>query len=201
MSESFGKLQNRILSDARVKAEDQIREAEEKAAKTVQTAKEQASREADVALAKARLDAQALRRSVLSSKVRANRLRLLGEKNRIVESIVSAAEERLSAIAQTPGFMDALKKMVSEAVEAIGTDQALVRIGFDGVKNRDLGSMSPLLSRGAKLVVEEGAIDELGGVVASDASGRIVYNNSFRARMDRMDSQLLSLIASTVFGE
>jgi V/A-type H+/Na+-transporting ATPase subunit E len=201
LSEPFEKLQNRILSDARVKAEDQIREAEEKAAKTVESAKEQAGREADAVLAKARLDAEALRRSVLSSKIRANRLRLLEEKNRIVRSVVSAAEEKLSSIALDPAFMETLKKMVEEAVEAIGTDTAVVRVGFDGVKNKDFSSMSPVLPRGAKLVVEEAAIDELGGVVASDAKGKIVYNNSFQARMDRLDSQLLALISSTVFGE
>src|SRR5712692_4578888 len=145
MSESFEKLQNRILSDARVKAEDQIREAQEKAAKMVENAKEQARKEADAALSKARLDAQALRRSILSSKVRANRLRLLDEKNRIVRSIVSAAEELLSTIALTPEFMDTLKKMVNEAVDAIGTDQAVVRVGFDGVKSKDLGSVSSML--------------------------------------------------------
>jgi len=201
LSESFEKLRNRILSDARVKAEDQVREAEEKAAKTVESAKEQARRDAEASLAKARLDAGALRRSVLSSKIRANRLRLLEEKNRIVRSIVSAAEEKLSSIAETPEFMDTLKRMVGEAVDALDADQAIVRVGFDGVKNKNLSSMGLVLTKGAKLVVEDGAIDGLGGVVASDPQGKVVYNNSFRARMDRMDSQLLSLISSTIFGE
>ncbi len=201
MSASFEKLQNRILSDARVKADDLIREAEEKARQIVDTARAQAKREADSALAKARLDAEALRRRILSSKIRANRLRLLGEKNRIVSSVLSATEERLSAISQTPQFMDTLKKMVAEAVEAIGSDQSVVRVGFDHVGSKDLASVSQGLPHGAKLVVEEDAIDELGGVVASDASGRVTYNNSFRARIDRMDTQLLTLISSTVFGE
>ena len=192
MSEPFEKLQNRILSDARVKTEDIIRDAEEKAAKMVEGARDKARKEADALLAKARLDAEALRRSILSTKIRTNRLRLLEEKNRIVRSIVSAAEEKLSAIAQSPSFMDTLKMMVGEAVEAIGTDQAVVRVGFEGAKS---------LPRGAKLVIEDNPIDELGGVVATDANGKVAYNNSFRARMDRMDSQLLTLISSTVFGE
>jgi vacuolar-type H+-ATPase subunit E/Vma4 len=110
-------------------------------------------------------------------------------------------EERLSAIGQSPQFMDNLKRMVTEAVDALATDQALVRVGFDNVRGKDLGPMTSSLARGAKLVVEDGAIDGLGGVVATDAQGRISYNNSFRARMDRMDSQLLALISSTVFGE
>ncbi len=201
MSESFEKLRKRILSDARVKADELTREAEEKARQLVESSKLRAMKEADEILAKARLGAEALRRSILSSKVRANRLRLLEEKNRIVRSIISAAEEKLSAIAQTPKFMDSLKKMVSEAVEALNTDQTVVRIGFDHVSGKDLSSISSALPRGAKLVIEESAIDELGGVVASDPQGRTTYNNSFRARMDRMDSQLLALISSTIFGE
>jgi len=201
MSESFEKLQNRILSDARVKTEDIIRDAEEKAAKMVEGAREKARKEADALLAKVRLDAEALRRSILSTKIRTNRLRLLEEKNRIVRSIVSAAEERLSAITQSPSFMETLKMMVGEAVEAIGTDQAVVRVGFVGAKGKDLNTVGSSLSRGAKLVIEDDPIDKLGGVVATDANGKVAYNNSFRARMDRMDSQLLTIISSTVFGE
>ena len=201
MSESFEKLQNRILSDARVKTEDIIRDAEEKAAKMVEGAREKARKEADALLAKARLDAEALRRSILSMKIRTNRLRLLEEKNRIVRSIVAAAQEKLSSIAQSPSFMDTLKMMVGEAVEAIGTDQAVVRVGFEGAKGKDLNTVGSSLPRGAKLVIEDNPIDELGGVVATDANGKVAYNNSFRARMDRMDSQLLTIISSTVFGE
>ncbi len=201
MSESFERLQNRILSDAQVKAEEITREADDKAAKMVETAKEKARKEADSLLARARLDADALRRSILSAKVRTNRLRLLDEKNRIVRAILSASEERLSAIAQSSSFMDTLKRLVGEAVEAVGADQAVVRVGFEGGKGKDLNSLSSTLPRGAKLVVEDSPIDELGGVVASGVDGKIVYNNSFRARMDRMDSELLAVISSTVFGE
>jgi len=201
VSEPFEKLQNRILSDARVKTEDIIRDAEEKAAKMVEGARDKARKEADALLAKARLDAEALRRSILSTKIRTNRLRLLEEKNRIVRSIVSAAEEKLSAIAQSPSFMDTLKMMVGEAVEAIGTYQAVVRVGFEGAKGKDLNTVGSSLPRGAKLIIEDNPIDGLGGVVATDANGKVAYNNSFRARMDRMDSQLLTLISSTVFGE
>ena len=201
MSESFEKLQNRILSDARVKAGDIIREAEEKATQIVETARSQAEKEAGSVLAKARVDADSLRRSILSSKIRSSRLRLLVEKNRIVQSVLSAVEEKLSTISGTEMFQDTLKKMVSEAVDAVESDQLVVRVGFSEVSKKSLGSVDAILPKGAKLVIEENPIDKLGGVVASDPEGRIVYNNSFRARMDRLDSQLLFLISSTIFGE
>jgi len=201
LSQSFEKLQNRILSDAKLKAGELVREAEAKAKQMEEAAKAEAKKEAEAFLAKARLDAEALRRRILSSKVRANRLRLLEEKNRIIQSILSGVEARLSVISDTPGFMDTVKKMVNEAVEAVGADQAVVRVGFNQASGKGLDSLSKDLPRGAKLVVEEGALDQLGGVVASGASNRVTYNNSFRARMDRLDTQLLTIISSIVFGE
>ncbi len=94
-----------------------------------------------------------------------------------------------------------MKKMVSEALEAVGPDQAIVRVGFREASKKDFDSIAKSLPKGAKLVVEDRAIDELGGVVASDAGGRVTYNNSFKARLDRLDTQLLSLISSTIFRE
>jgi vacuolar-type H+-ATPase subunit E/Vma4 len=201
MSESFDKLQNRILSDARVKAGDAIREAEEKATQIVETARSQAEKEAGSILAKARVEADSLRRSILSSKIRSSRLRLLVEKNRIVQSVLSSVEDKLATISGTEMFQDTLKKMVSEAVDAVESGQMVVRIGFSEVSKKSLDSVDTILPKGAKLVIEEKPIDKLGGVVASDPQGRIVYNNSFRARMDRLDSQLLFLISSTIFGK
>src|SRR2546428_6433173 len=201
MSESFEKLQNRILSDARVKAGDIIREGEEKATQIVETARLQAEKEASSILAKARVDADSLKRSIPSSKIRSSGLRLIEEKNRIVQSVLSSVEEKLFTISGTEMFQDTLKKMVSEAVDAVESDDLVVRVGFSEVSKKSLGSIDPILPKGAKLVIEEKPIDKLGGVVASDPTGKIVYNNSFRARMERLDSQLLSLIASTIFGK
>ena len=85
MSESFEKLQNRILSDARLKSASILKEAEEKASKIVEEARARARREADELIARAKVDAEALRRSILSTKVRANGLRILEEKNKIIQ--------------------------------------------------------------------------------------------------------------------
>ena len=85
VSESLDKLHNRILSDAKLKADETIREAQAKADQIIAEARQRAQKEADELLAKAKLEAEAVRRSILSSKVRANRLRVLDEKNRIVQ--------------------------------------------------------------------------------------------------------------------
>ncbi len=201
MSESFERLQNRILSDARLKAEDVMREAEEKARRTVEQAKAQAQREEDEILAKANLEAEGLRRSILSSKIRANRLRVLEEKNRIVQSVLNSVEEKLARISTSERFQDALDGFLAEAIKAVADEQPIVRIGFRDASSKNFESVRKGLPKGAKLVFEDAPIDQLGGVVVSDAQGRVVYNNSFRARLERLDTQLLSLISSTIFRE
>jgi len=57
------------------------------------------------------------------------------------------------------------------------------------------------LPKGTKFLADETVIDELGGVIASDPEGKMSFNNSFKARIERLDNQLLTTISSTIFGE
>jgi V/A-type H+-transporting ATPase subunit E len=201
MSEPLGKLQNRILSDAKLKVDGIIKEAQNKANEIVQNGKQEAERETQEILAKAKLDAEAVRRGILSSKVRANRLKILDEKNRIVEDIIKSVEDKLSDLSRSNQFQDTVKRLVSQAVDALGSDQSIVRIGFKQISKNNLSDLGDSLPRGSKLVVEDHPIDSLGGVVASDPEGKVVFNNSFRARLERMDNELFTVISSTLFGD
>jgi len=201
MSESLEKLQNRILSDAKNKAEETIKDAQAKSQQILEEAKQRAQREFEEIIAKANVEAESIRRSILSSKVRVNRLRILEEKNRIVEDIIHSVEDRLSSISKSEQFEETAQRFVTEAVKAVDTDQPVVRIGFRDMSKRNLDAVSKVLPKGGKLVIDEKPIDDLGGVVATDPEGRVVFNNTFKSRLERLDNQLLTLISSTVFGE
>ena len=201
MSESLEKLQNRILSDARHKAEETIKDAKAKAQQILEEARQRAQKESEEIITKANLEAESIRRSILSSKVRVNRLRILEEKNRIVEDIIHSVEDRLSSISKSEQFEETAQRFVTEAVKAVDTDQPVVRIGFRDMSKRNLDAVSKVLPKGGKLVIDEKPIDDLGGVVATDPEGKVVFNNTFKSRLERLDNQLLTLISSTVFGE
>jgi len=201
LAESLEKLHNRILSDAKLKAADVIREAEEKARQSVEESRVQAQKDADEILSKANLEAESIRRGILSSRIRANRLRVLDEKNKIVQSVLKSVEQRLSDIASTDQFQPALKRFVAEAVDAVGADDIVVRVGFQNAERKSLDSLGRTLPTRTRFVVEDKSIDDLGGVVAGDVGGKMIFNNSFRARIERLDNQLLTTISSTIFGE
>jgi len=201
MSESLEKLQNRILSDAKHQAEETIKEAQIKAQQILEEARQRAQKESEEIIAKANVDAEAIRRSILSSKVRVNRLRILDEKNQIVQDIIHTVEDQLSSIAKSEQFEDTAQRFVTQAVKAVDADQPVVRIGFRDVSKKNLDGISRVLPKGGKLVIDEKPIDDLGGVVATDPEGRVIFNNTFKSRLERLDNQLLTLISSTVFGE
>jgi V/A-type H+-transporting ATPase subunit E len=201
MSESLEKLQNRILSDARLKADETIKEARAKAQHLLEEGRQRAQTESDEIITKANVEAESIRRSILSSKVRVNRLRILDEKNRIIQDIIHKVEDQLSSIANSEQFENTAQRFVAEAVKAVDSDQPIVRVGFKDATKKNLDGISRVLPKGGKLVIDEKPIDEFGGVVATDPEGRVVFNNTFKSRLERLDNQLLTLIASTVFGE
>ena len=201
MSESLEKLQNRILSDAKDQAEETTKEAQTKAQQVLEEARQRAQKESEEIIARANVDAEAIRRSILSSKVRVNRLRILDEKNQIVQDIIHTVEDQLSSIAKSEQFEDTAQRFVTQAVKAVDADQPVVRIGFRDVSKKNLDGISRVLPKGGKLVIDEKPIDDLGGVVATDPEGRVIFNNTFKSRLERLDNQLLTLISSTVFGE
>jgi vacuolar-type H+-ATPase subunit E/Vma4 len=201
VAESLEKLHNRILSDAKLKAAGIIEHAEDKSKQILNEAHAQAQKDTDDILARAGLEADSIRRSILSSRIRANRLRILDEKNRIVQSVLKSVESNLSDIAGSDHFESALKRFVSEAIEVVGTDNAVVKVGFRNTSKKTIQSLGQLLPKGVKLLADETPIDDLGGVVASDPEGKTIFNNSFRARLERLDNQLLTIISSTIFGE
>jgi len=201
MSESLEKLQNRILSDARLKAEGTIKDAQTKARQILEEARQRAQKESEEILSKAKVEAESVRRSILSSKVRVNRLRILDEKNRIVQDIIHTVQNQLSGIARTDQFEGTAQRFVAEAVKAVESEQPIVRIGFKDATKKNLDGMSRVLPKGGKLVIDEKPIDDFGGVTATDPQGKVVFNNTFKSRLERLDNNLLTLIASTVFAE
>jgi vacuolar-type H+-ATPase subunit E/Vma4 len=201
MAESLEKLHNRILSDARLKATGIVEQAEEKSRQTLEVSQAQAQRDANDILTRANLEAENIRRSILSSRIRANRLRILEEKNKIVQNVLRSVEQRLSDVASSDQFESTLKRLVLEAIEAVGVDNAVVKVGFRNAERKSLQSLGQTLPKGTKFLVDETAIDGLGGVVASDPEGKMVFNNTFKARIERLDNRLLTTISSIIFGE
>ena len=201
MSEPLEKLQNRILSDARLKADEAIKEAQAKAQQILEEVRHRAQKESDEIIAKANVDAESTRRSILSSKVRVNRLRILDEKNQIVQGIIHTVQDQLSSIAGSEQFEDTAQRFVVEAVKAVGSDQPIVRIGFKGATKKDLDGISRVLPKDGKVVIEEKPIEDFGGVVATDPGGKVIFNNTFKSRLERLDNRLLTLISATIFSE
>src|SRR6266436_7396634 len=119
--------------------------------KRLRTPRQKARKESEEIIAKANVEAESIRRSILSSKVRVNRLRILDEKNRIVQDIIHSVEDRLSSISKSEQFEETAQRFVTEAVKAVDTDQPVVRIGFRDMSKKNLDGISRVFPKGGKL--------------------------------------------------
>src|SRR6266436_2010916 len=119
--------------------------------KRLRTPRQRARKESEEIITKANLEAESILRSILSSKVRVNRLRILDEKNRIVQDIIHSVEDRLSSISKSEQFEETAQRFVTEAVKAVDSDQPIVRIGFRDVSKRNLDGISRVFPKGGKL--------------------------------------------------
>src|SRR5207244_10149515 len=189
MTETLDKSQNPILSHAKHQFDENIKEAQPNSQQILEEGRQRAQRESEDIIAKANVEAESIRRSILSSKVRVNRLRILDEKNRIVEDIIHSIEDQLSRISKSEQFEETAQRFVTEAVKAVDTDQPIVRIGFRDASKKSLDGVSRVLPKGGKLVIDEKPIDNLGGVVATDPEGKVVLNNTYKSRLERLDNQ------------
>src|SRR5207245_9920889 len=114
---------------------------------------------------------------------------------------LTEVEERRYASATTGNFQEVVKRLATESIDAIGSDHATLKIGFPKTSRDKFNLPADALPRGVTVVYDEKLAEELGGVVASDSEGKIAYRNTFRARLDRLDRELLTLVSSTIFGE
>src|SRR5207237_7997064 len=101
MAEYLKQVQNRILSQAKRKADETIKEAQAKSQQILEDARQRGQKESEEIITKGNVEEESIRRSILSSKVRVNRLRILDEKNRIVEDIIHSVEDQLSRISKS----------------------------------------------------------------------------------------------------
>jgi len=129
-------------------------------------------------------------------------LKLLEERNKIIQSVLSDVRTRLSGISTTRDFQDTVKKLTAEAVDAIGSERPVVRLGFAKATKTGFDSLNSAVPKGSKIEYDDTLADEdIGGVVVSNPDGKLAYRNTFRARLDRLDRELLTLISSTIFGD
>lgn len=187
-----------IHREAEQKIQYILNEAREEAEKIKEEARKRAEDQAEWILRKARTQAEIEKqRLVANAKLEVRKKRLVVQEE-LVKEVLSALRERLSSLPDDEYF-ETLGRLAREGVEELGLKEVVVTSN-----ERTINLLSERLEEfkekvGVEVVLGE-PIETIGGLVVSDPEGKVRVDNTFEARMERMENELRAEIARALFG-
>jgi vacuolar-type H+-ATPase subunit E/Vma4 len=148
-------------------------------------------------------------RTIVGSELRAVHDRIVGRANldgrkmvmevkmELLDTVFEYAREKLEAMAKKGGadYQEVVKKLISEAVEAMGEDELIVSSNKadNGFLKKTLSELSKEL--GVSLRLDDKPIDAMGGVIVKNPRGTKVYYNTLEGRLSKVSGSKASEVA------
>jgi len=193
---SSGILQKEIESQSTKEAEEILGQAEREARRILENARKEAEKIRAEILRKAEVQAEGIRRKILSSVHLEMKNQALRAQEELLSRIFRDVIKKLDAFRQTKGYGEYLKKFVIEGILALDTDK--IRILSGDVEKKCLNNamvtqikkdVKKQTGRTVSLTVAEQVLPE-SGVVMVSADERILFDNRFSTRMRRLRNTL-----------
>jgi len=159
--------------------------------------------------ARIRNDAERHLRTIVGSELRAVHDRIVGRANldgrkkimeakmEILDDVFNSAREKLEAMAKEGGedYQEVVKKLVSEAAEAMGEDELIVSCNkADQVfLKKTLSELSKELDASFKL--DSKPVETMGGVIVKNPKATKVYYNTLEGRLLKVRQSKASEVA------
>jgi vacuolar-type H+-ATPase subunit E/Vma4 len=196
----------RILSDGEVEAKRVIDNAGRSRRSEERKAEAEAKKVRKDVVGQAEARAATFKsKEVASAQIEAKRMRLRAREEAI-SKVFATIEQGLSEIRQnTREYSQALRNLAVEAVSAVGGSEVKLRICKEDESIVDDAFVRDVKQGVARAVGSEVTIDRVadpalagGGCIASTSDGRIIYDNTFRRRLERIKPALRATIVREV---
>jgi len=206
MSAGTEKIVSSIMSDAQIKAESILAEADKENQSILSEGETQAVTEKEKILENAEKLAQMRYQQIISEAKMNSRRMELEAREEIIEDTFKKAEDKLKEIASSDAaeYKESLKLIITEAATEIGGGELMVLLkDSDVTKIRDTLpaiAQDVATQTGKQTALELGEnIKTIGGAVVRTKNGEIEVNNTIEARMSRFKKDLRSKVAAVLF--
>lgn len=205
-NESVDKICSQIIEDGKKEIESIRKKAEETASGIIGKAEEEARRLSAKLLKEAGEKGELERRRLLSSV----NLEVRRTKLRAREEVVSVVREKVSEILkerrQRDDYAGILAGLITEAIGALDGEQFIVHVDrrdLDILRGRVFGAVRDAVKRSGRRIVhlEARVLDKptLGGARVGVPGGKVIFDNTFEARMYRLRDEIRNIIFEEVF--
>ena len=196
----------KILDDGRAQAKRLVDNARRSEESEKRKAEAEAKKVREEIIKQAQTKARALRaKELATANIEAKRELLKAREDAIGEVLGRIAEELARVRERPEQYRQALKNLASEAIAAVGETQVTLKVGGEDKAIADHAFLDEV---GAALQAISGDRVEInleidpalsgGGCVAISKRGRIVFDNTYRRRLERMKPELRSSIVREV---
>ena len=139
-------------------------------------------------------------REISTAKIESRRI-LLNAREQAVAAVFDEIAAGLGHLREDPGrYRQSLSSLAAEAVRAIGGDEVVLRISErdSGIADDDfiagVRESAGMTSGRTHVRVEFEAEDTAGGCIAASADGRVVFDNTYGRRLERLRSDIRTSI-------
>jgi len=192
-AEGIRALRQEILSKARRRAEALLEEAKEEGEAARQRAKGKAQSIKEEILREAREEAASTKQRLISAaRLEAQRM-LLARREEIISRVFAEARKRLTDLRRSDAYPNILRRLIVEAATGLGGGELIVWANEEDMallSDDFLAQVAQQLGSETTLRRAESFVDIEGGVVVGRADGRMRYDNSFAARLERWKDEL-----------
>ena len=196
-------LADEILADANRKAERARQRGEREAKKILGKARTQAAEAAAKILVTAQGRADRMSLALMATFETEAQRDLLDAREAELDKLFDAARARLADKAAY-GYPGVLAALAAQAIEAMGVDRVVVELAEADRHIADvawLGQVRSRVGRDVTIDVSDAAAPIAGGLIVRSADGRLLYDNSFAARIERLRPELRRELATKLFAE
>jgi vacuolar-type H+-ATPase subunit E/Vma4 len=205
MSET-SKFTEDIMTVARGRAENIIREAETETQRASDEAKITISREVEAIIRNARADADAVKRRQVSEARHRSKLREQQEKDRIMRDVLDQTKKRtFDVVRDDTKYIPLLTSLIESGVRELGDKSAMIHLNENDLRRMSSSNIeervNKSLSGEVKVEWAREAIAASGGAIISSHDGMIRIVNTLDQRLEALESKLLIEAGKSLFGE
>jgi vacuolar-type H+-ATPase subunit E/Vma4 len=196
----------KILSDGRAQADRALDSAQRSVESERRKAEAQAEKARSEILGRAERKTRVLKeKEIATAHIESKRV-LLRAREEAISKIFGAIEQELARVREDPaGYRRALRNLAVEAVAAVGVERVLLKVAKEDEALADASFLKDVTAAvdsstggAVKFDMRPDPGISGGGCVAVSEDGRIVFDNTFRRRVERMKPQLRALIVKEV---
>lgn len=193
-----------INREAEQKIQYIISEAQKEAEKIKEEAKKRGEAKAEWILRKARTQAETEKQRIIAGARLEVRRKRLEVQESLIREVITALKDRLAELPDEEYF-PMLVELTAGAIEELGTGSVVVRSNERTLKLIEArleefrAAVSEKAGRNVEITLGE-PLSSIGGVLVETIDGSVRVDNTFEARIGRLESELRAEIAKALFG-